>query len=154
MKLHFFKKMFCFVLGYITSSQSCDSFRWTGKGLSHTYTCVYSPPIQVATMSWELGFFMTTICCPSCLSGGSDGKESAWNVEDPPSIPGSGRLPGEREWLLTPVFFPGEFQGQRSLAGYSPWHHKTLYMTEWLTLNIYWIIFTYWYSILNSNMFF
>ena len=27
--------------------------------------------------------------------GGSDGKESAHNVEDPSSIPGSGRSPGE-----------------------------------------------------------
>ena len=25
-----------------------------------------------------------------------------------------------REWLPTPVFLPGEFHGQRSLAGYSP----------------------------------
>ena len=27
--------------------------------------------------------------------GGSDSKESAYNVEDPASIPGSGRCPGE-----------------------------------------------------------
>jgi len=25
-----------------------------------------------------------------------------------------------REWLPTPLFSPGEFHGQRSLAGYSP----------------------------------
>ena len=24
----------------------------------------------------------------------------------------------------TPVFLPGEFHGQRSLVGYSPWDHK------------------------------
>ena len=29
-----------------------------------------------------------------------------------------------REWQPTPVFLPGEFYGQRSLAGYSPWGHK------------------------------
>ena len=29
-----------------------------------------------------------------------------------------------REWQPTPVFLPGEFHGQRSLAGYSPWGHK------------------------------
>ena len=27
-----------------------------------------------------------------------------------------------RKWLLTPVFLPGKFCGQRSLAGYSPWN--------------------------------
>ena len=30
----------------------------------------------------------------------------------------------EREWQLTPVFLPGEFHEQRSLAGYSPWDCK------------------------------
>ena len=30
-------------------------------------------------------------------------------------------------------FLPGELHGQRSLAGYSPWDHKELDTTEWLT---------------------
>ena len=46
-----------------------------------------------------------------------------------------GKIPWRREWLPTPVFFPGEFYGQRSLAGYSPWDHKKLDMTEKLTLS-------------------
>ena len=29
-----------------------------------------------------------------------------------------------REWLPTPIFLPGEFHGQRSLVGCSPWDHK------------------------------
>ena len=33
----------------------------------------------------------------------------------------------------TPVFWPGEFHGQRGLADYSPWSHKELDMTEGLT---------------------
>ena len=37
-----------------------------------------------------------------------------------------------REWQPTPVFSPGEFHGQRSLAGYSPWGHKESDTTEWL----------------------
>ena len=28
--------------------------------------------------------------------------------------------PGRRAWQPTPVFFPGESHGQRSLVGYSP----------------------------------
>ena len=32
--------------------------------------------------------------------------------------------PGEENWQPTPVFLPGEFHGQRSLVGYSPWGHK------------------------------
>ena len=49
------------------------------------------------------------------------------------SIPGSGRYPWRREWLPTPVFLPGESHEQRSLAGYSPWGHKELDVTERLT---------------------
>ena len=30
----------------------------------------------------------------------------------------------EKEWQPTPVFLPGEFHVQRSLAGYSPWSCK------------------------------
>ena len=45
-------------------------------------------------------------------------------------------IPWRREWLPTPVFLPGEFQGQRSLAGYSPWGRKESDTTEWLTLSL------------------
>ena len=43
-------------------------------------------------------------------------------------------------WLPTPVFLPGEFHGQRSLAGYSPWDRKESDMTEWLSFSLYGII--------------
>ena len=46
------------------------------------------------------------------------------------SIPGSGRREWRREWLPTPVFLPGEFNGQRSWAGYNPWGRKESDMTE------------------------
>ena len=38
-----------------------------------------------------------------------------------------------REWQSTLVFLSGEFHGQRSLAGYSPWGCKESDMTEQLT---------------------
>ena len=43
---------------------------------------------------------------------------NAGDAGDMDSIPGWGRSPGA--WQPTPVFFPGEFHGQRNLAGYSP----------------------------------
>ena len=42
-------------------------------------------------------------------------------------------IPCRREWLLTPVFLPKEFHGQRSLAGYNPRGDKKSDKTEWLT---------------------
>ena len=41
-------------------------------------------------------------------------------------------IPWRKEWQPTPVFSPGKFQRQRSLAGYSRWGHKELDMTKWL----------------------
>ena len=42
-----------------------------------------------------------------------------------------GEDPLEKAWQPTPVFLPGEFYGQKSLAGYSPRDGKEL--TEWLS---------------------
>ena len=61
---------------------------------------------------------------------GSDGKESAFSSGDLGSIPWIGKILWRREWLPTPVFLPGEFHGQRSLAGYSPWDCKEVDTTE------------------------
>ena len=52
--------------------------------------------------------------------GGSDGKESACKVRSARFDPWVRKIPWRREWQSTPVFFPEEFHGQRSLASYSP----------------------------------
>ena len=59
----------------------------------------------------------------ACLAGDRGGTGS---------IPGSGsrKIPWRRAWQPTPVFFPGESYGQRSLAGYSPQDRKELDTTE------------------------
>ena len=41
--------------------------------------------------------------------------------------------PWRRKWQPTPVLLPGESHSQRNLAGYSPWGHKELDMTELCT---------------------
>ena len=72
--------------------------------------------------------------CPQCGRHGFD--------------PRVGKIPWKREWQPTPVFLLGEFQGQRSLAGYSPRDHKELDTTEWLTLSLK-IFLAFWSP--NSN---
>ena len=57
----------------------------------------------------------------ACFPDSSAGKESACNARDLGSIPGSARSPPRREWQPAPVFLPGEFHGQRSLAGTVHW---------------------------------
>ena len=44
-----------------------------------------------------------------------------------------GKIPWSRECQPTPVFLSGEFHGQRSLAGYSPWGLEEWDTTERLT---------------------
>ena len=56
------------------------------------------------------------------------------------AVPVTGKLirvsfipfPRRRKWQPTPAFLPGEFHGQRSLAGYSPWGNKKSDTIEWL----------------------
>ena len=75
---------------------------------------------------------MTTKQTSLGFPGGSDGKESACSTGDPGLIPGlvisaegGHGNPLHYSCLKNPI-------GQRSLAGYSPWGHKELDMTEQL----------------------
>ena len=44
--------------------------------------------------------------------------------------PWVGKIPCRRAWQPTPVFLPGEFDGERILEGYSPQGLKELDTTE------------------------
>ena len=61
------------------------------------------------------------------VSGGASSKESACQCRKHRFDPWVGKLPWRRAWQPTPVFLPGEFHGQRNLAGYSP-----LFLSSWL----------------------
>ena len=44
--------------------------------------------------------------------------------------PWVGKISWRRKWQSTPVFLPGEFHGQRSLAVYSPWDREESDVTK------------------------
>ena len=46
------------------------------------------------------------------------------------------KIPWRRKWQTAPVFLPRESQGQRSLAGYSPWGGKETDVTEGLNCKL------------------
>ena len=78
----------------------------------HTHTCT-------------LGSFLNKSNVPKGIPGGSVVKNLPANAGDSGNtswIPASGRSPGEGHGkpLQYPVFLPGKFHGQRSLAGYVP----------------------------------
>ena len=48
---------------------------------------------------------------------------NAGEAKDAGSIPWVRKIPWRRKWQPTALYLPGNFHGQRSLAGYSPWGH-------------------------------
>ena len=79
--------------------------------------------------------------------GGSDGKESASNVGDWGSIPGSGGCPGKGNGYPLHYSCLENCMDQRSLVGHiSPWDCKELDTTERL-----WLYSKYWGNLLCSN---
>ena len=65
--------------------------------------------------------------------GGASGKEPVCQLRRCRRHrfdPWVGKIPWSGKWQPTSVFFPAEFHGERSLAGYSPWGCKELVMIE------------------------
>ena len=72
---------------------------------------------------------------PKGLPDGARGKEPAWQYRRHKrcrSNPWVRKTPWRRAWQPTPVFFPGESHGQRSLAGCSPQGHTVRH--DWSNL--------------------
>ena len=69
----------------------------------------------------------------SPLCSGQAGWISTCNAGDPGSIPGLGKPPGGGPGNPLQYSCLENPNGQRSLAGYSPWGCKELDMTEWLS---------------------
>ena len=67
------------------------------------------------------------------LPGGASGKEPACQCgrrKRQGFDPWVGKIPWRRAWQPTPLFWPGESHGQRSLVSYSPYGCRVSDMTE------------------------
>ena len=94
------------------------------------------------------GLQHTCLPCPSLFPGICSNSCPLWAslgaqiVKNPPPMQKTwvwswiGKIPWSREWRAVPVFLPGEFHGQRSLVGYSPWGRKEFHTTRQLTLSL------------------
>ena len=74
-------------------------------------------------------FFASRVLCGG-FPGGSDSKESACQCRRHGFDPRVGKILWRRKWQNTLVLLPGEFHGQRSLVGYSPWGPEKSDTTE------------------------
>ena len=75
----------------------------------------------------------------------SAGKESTCNVGRPQFNSWVEKIPWRRGWLPTPVFWPGEFHRQRSLASYSPCSFNVIPLMVSQRVGHDWVIFTFTY---------
>ena len=73
-----------------------------------------------------------------CFPGGTRVKSLSANAGDKFNL-WIWKIPWRRKWQPTLVFLPGEFCGQRSLAGRSPRGCKESDTTEWLTFTFTYI---------------
>jgi len=67
-------------------------------------------------------YILTLTSMTGSFPGGTNGKEPTSQCrrhERHGFDSWAGNIPWRRAWELTPVFFPGESHGQRSLVGYS-----------------------------------
>ena len=77
--------------------------------------------------------FLLRSLVPIGFPGGAGGKEPTCQCRRHKRYgfnPWVGKIPWKLAWQPTPVFLPGKFHGQRSLAGYSLWGCKELDKTE------------------------
>ena len=123
-----------------------------------TWSQASDPQSQTDASTSRTGYALTRRC--HCTAASREGtkpvrgvgfrwQESCWELPwwlrrsrirlqwgRPGFDPQVGKIHWRRERLPTPVFWPGEFHGQRSLAVYSPWGRKASDTTEQLSLSI------------------
>ena len=112
---------------------SLSNFRIMNTILSTIVTMLFILSPELTHLMTGSLYSVTTFTHFPHFPGGSDGKESACNVEDLGSIPGLGRSPGGRHGKSLQYACLENLHGQRSLEGYSPWGPKELNMSEWLS---------------------
>ena len=92
----------------------------TLKAEALEYTLIFKSPYMPRSIEQTVGFLQVALVV----------KNPPANAEEMWFDPWVEKSPWRRKPQPTPVFLPGEFHGQRSLAGYSPWGRKESDMTE------------------------
>ena len=78
---------------------------------------------KIFLLAWltSINFYCQSTQAPFLLPRWLGGKESACQCRKCRFDSWSGKILCRRKWQPTSVFLPGNFHGQRSLAGCSPW---------------------------------
>ena len=112
-------------------NRSCVLVQCGWQALGHQRTQVHRWEVLAGFLGGPVLLVEEELC--PCFPGGASGIEPACQCRRqrrPRFHPWVGKIPWRRAWQPTPAFLPGEFHGQKNLAGYSPWGLKELDMTE------------------------
>ena len=127
------------ILYQLSHQGSWRILEWTAypfsRGSSWPRNRTRSPVLQVDSLPAELSgkpcemiphcnFIFHLLIISESFPGGSAVKNSP-AMQGTQVYPWVKKIPWRRKWQPTPVFLSGKSHGQRSLAGYSPWGHKS-----------------------------
>ena len=115
-----------------------ESVKYTCGAISECEFVTGKNWLHIGSVSFTLifascGFRSLKLYCPYLMEGlpwWLRWQRICLQCRIPRFDPWDGKIPWRRECLPTAVFLPGEFHGQRSLVGYSPWGQKELDTTE------------------------
>ena len=110
----------------VASSMRNNQFLWQSFKKTHCDVFLMSPSVQFFTCSSCI-FSSCYIPVPG-LPWWLSGKESTCRCRRSWFDPWVGKISWRRKWQPTLVFLPGKSHRQRSLAGYSPWGSKELWL--------------------------
>ena len=108
----------------------------------NTYIYTYKHIYESKAFFFLPLLFSVCICrLPCWLSS----KEFICQCRRPGLDPWVRKSPWRRTWQPIPLFLPGKYHGQRSLAGYSPCGHKRV-RHNWATKEQLWYMYMYRYT--------
>ena len=111
-----------------------ESWWWTGKpGMLRFMGSQKVRHDQETKLNWRIHFVFIRSVCKKGLPWWLKSWRICLQYRRHGFNPWVGKIPWRREWLPTLASLPGEFHGQRSLAGYSSWDHNESDMNEGLT---------------------
>ena len=117
----------------------------TGKCFQTFPNILESPgAVDTATSGWKCLVSLWTCHDASMyLSGVTwlSWRRICLQCRRPGLSPWVGKIPWRREWQPTAVSLPGEFHGQRILAGYGPQGHKDSDTAEGLTRSLWFYVY-------------
>ena len=140
----------CFSLNYTKNTIILSSLKYRYRGKAVVNSCEF--------IFLDLFIGLHNILLVYIIYGLHDGsdRKTLPAMQETWFNPWVGNIPWRREWQPTPTFLPGEFHGQRSLAGYSlVWGHRVGHNWATNTLhNVLSIIYVQLFRILMNLSFY